>query len=71
MAVIAWLVRPDGSVTAITVEGVRSISNDEAWAIVCPSGLFVEPAVGSWKSAHDWYMAVLDRWQQRTAAVAA
>ena len=69
--VIAWLVRPDGSVTPITVEGVQSISNDEAWAIVTPNGMFIEPDVGSWKTSHDWYLTVLDRWQQRTAAVAA
>jgi hypothetical protein len=68
--IIGWRVRGNG-VEPITVEGVHSISADEAWAIVTPYGTFVEPDIGSWKSAHDWYMAVLDRWQRRKPALVA
>jgi hypothetical protein len=69
--IIGWLVRPNGCVEPITIEGLQWIITEEAWAIVCPTGLFVEPGIGSWKSAHDWYMEVLARWQARKPAVAA
>jgi hypothetical protein len=69
--IIGWRVRGNGRVEPITVEGVHSIRADEACAIVTPYGTFVEPDVGNWKSAHDWYIAVLDCWQRRKPALVA
>jgi hypothetical protein len=67
--IIGWRVSADGRrVEPITVEGVHLISDGEAWAIATPYGTFVEPGVGSWKSAHDFYMEVLTRWQARKLA---
>jgi hypothetical protein len=69
--IIGWLVRQDGRrVKPITVEP-EPIDGDEAWAIVTPNGMFVEPGVGSWKSAQDCHVEVLTRWKQRKTAVAA
>jgi hypothetical protein len=70
--IIGWRVSADGRrVEPITIEGVHSISDGEAWAIVNPYGAFITPGVGSWKSAHDWYMSVLTRWQARKPALVA
>ena len=62
--IICWRVRGNGRVEPITIEGVHSISDDVAWAIVTPYGTFVEPGIGSWKTQHDWFMEILTRWQR-------
>ena len=62
--IMGWRVRGH-RVEPITIEGVHSISDGEAWAIVTPYGTFTEPGVGSWKTQHDWFMEVLTRWQRR------